>query len=185
MSLSKTVECMNSNSFSIEIFGLGYVGFPLAIRLAKDGLKVVGIDVNLERIKRLENNELMDSELHLKNEFLECRKRNNLILAKKPSNSSDPKIGVICVPTPIPNKDTNSDVHVKAAVESFLNYSKQGDVIILESSIEVGTTEKIKDLIESKGFKVGKDYGLCFCPERIDPANKEWGIENIPRVIYC
>ena len=185
MSLSKTVVCMNSNSFSIEIFGLGYVGFPLAIRLAKDGLKVVGIDVNLERIKRLENNDLMDSELHLKNEFLECRKRNNIILAKKPSNSSDPKIGIICVPTPIPNKDTSSDVHVKAAVESFLNHSKQGDVIILESSIEVGTTEKIKDLIESKGFKVGKDYGLCFCPERIDPANKEWGIENIPRVIYC
>ena len=41
------------------------------------------------------------------------------------------------------------------------------------------------NLIESKGFKVGKNYGVCFCPERIDPANKEWKIENIPRVIYC
>ena len=58
-------------------------------------------------------------------------------------------------------------------------------MIVLESSIEVGTTERIKEIIEKKGFKVGKDFGLCFCPERIDPANKEWGIENIPRIIYC
>ena len=59
------------------------------------------------------------------------------------------------------------------------------DMVVLESSIEVGTTERISSLIESKGFQVGKDFGLCFCPERIDPSNKEWGIENIPRVIYC
>ena len=58
-------------------------------------------------------------------------------------------------------------------------------MIILESSIEVGTTEKIEKIIESKEFIVGENFGLCFCPERIDPANKEWGVENIPRVIYC
>ena len=54
----------------------------------------------------------------------------------------------------------------------------------MESSIEVGTTEKMIEIIEAKGFKVGEDFGICFCPERIDPANKEWKIENIPRVIY-
>ena len=42
----------------------------------------------------------------------------------------------------------------------------------------------MKKIIESKGYSIGNDFGLCFCPERIDPQNKEWGIENIPRVIY-
>ena len=69
-------------------------------------------------------------------------------------------------------------------VENFLKTCKSGDVIFLESSIEIGTTDKIEKLIESKGFKIGKDIGLCFCPERIDPQNKKWNLENIPRVIY-
>jgi UDP-N-acetyl-D-glucosamine dehydrogenase len=185
MSLKETVKSINEKSISIEIFGLGYVGFPLTVRLASAGLQISGIDVNQERIKRLENNKLMDSEIHLEKEYIECRERNNIKLQSSPSKSSIPKIGIICVPTPIPTKDISSDVFVKSAVESFLNCSKPGDVIILESSIEVGTTEVISNIIEKNGYKVGGNFGLCFCPERIDPSNKEWGIENIPRVIYC
>ena len=185
MSLEKTVKSINEKSISIEIFGLGYVGFPLTVRLASAGFKVTGIDVNQERIQRLENNKLMDSEIHLEKEYIECRKNNNIKLESSPSISSIPKVGIICVPTPIPTKEISSDVFVKSAVESFLSCSKPGDVIILESSIEVGTTEIIHEIVKNKGFEVGKDFGLCFCPERIDPSNKEWGIENIPRVIYC
>ena len=183
--LKNTVKTINEKSVNIEIYGLGYVGFPLTVRLASAGFQVTGIDVNQERIQRLENNKLMDSEIHLEKEYIKCRQKKNIKLESSPSNSSIPKVGIICVPTPIPTKDISSDVFVKSAVESFLNCSKPGDVIILESSIEVGTTEIISDIIKNKGFKVGKDFGLCFCPERIDPSNKEWGIENIPRVIYC
>jgi nucleotide sugar dehydrogenase len=185
MSLEETVISIREKSISIEIFGLGYVGFPLAVRLASAGLKVIGIDVNSERIQRLENNKLMDSEIHLEKEYIACRQKNNIKLQSSPASSSNPKVGIICVPTPIPTKEVNSDVFVKSAVESFLSCSKSGDIIILESSIEIGTTERIEEIIEVKGFKVGKDFGLCFCPERVDPANKEWGIDNIPRVIYC
>ncbi len=185
MTLKNTVKSINEKSISIEIFGLGYVGFPLTVRLAYSGFKVTGIDVNQDRIKRLKNNKLMDSEIHLEKEFIECRQNNNIKLESNPSQSSVPKVGIICVPTPIPTKEISSDVYVKSAVESFLSCSKSGDVVILESSIEVGTTENIMKIIEDKGFEVGKDFGLCFCPERIDPSNKEWGIENIPRVIYC
>ena len=63
MSLQETVEAINKKSISIEIFGLGYVGFPLTVRLASAGFQVTGIDVNQERIQRLENNKLMDSEI--------------------------------------------------------------------------------------------------------------------------
>ena len=185
MSLKETLEKINSNLFSIEIFGLGYVGFPLAVRLANNGINVIGIDINQERIQRLQKNSLLDSELFLKEEFLLCRNNNMLKLSDQPEDSTNPKVGIICVPTPIPDKNTSSDVFVQTAVENFLKFSKEGDVIILESSVEVGTTKKISEIIKSKGFIVGENFGVSFCPERIDPSNKEWGIENIPRVIYC
>ena len=185
MTLKKSLEFVNNNSIAVEIYGLGYVGFPLAVRLASEDILTIGIDVNQERIKRLVKNELMDSEIHLESEFIKCRENQNFILQNEPTELSNSKIGMICVPTPIPNKEIKSDVYVVSAVKSFLEKSKIGDMIILESSIEVGTTEKIIEIIESKGYKIGKDFGLCFCPERIDPANKEWGIENIPRIIYC
>lgn len=185
MTLEKTLELSRLDKFLVEIFGLGYVGFPLAIRLAKSGLKVRGIDINSKRLERLLSNNLYESELNLKNDFLECRNTGKLEIAQSPKKSDLPKIGIICVPTPIPDEQTQSIKFVKSAVEDFLDSSKKGDVIILESSIEVGTTEEIEKIITSRGFVVGTDFGLCFCPERIDPANKEWGIENIPRVIYC
>jgi len=185
MSLKKTVESLKIGEFIVEIFGLGYVGFPLAIRLAKSGLKIRGIDINSKRLKRLQTDNLYESELDLKDDFLKCKSDGRLEISESPKKTDLPKIGIICVPTPIPDEKTKSIVYVKSAVEDFLISSKKGDVIILESSVEVGTTEEIEKIIQSKGFVVGKDFGLCFCPERIDPANKEWGIENIPRIIYC
>ena len=181
--MEKLLSKIQSKSCIIEIFGLGYVGFPLAVKLSSVGFNVIGVDVNKERISRLERNELQDSEENLKEKFLVCRKE-KLQLAEHPSKNKIEKIGIICVPTPIPDQNTMSDVFVIKAVKSFLDNSKEGDCLILESSVEVGTTEKVQKLIEEKGFKIGINFGLSFCPERIDPSNKEWGIENIPRIIY-
>jgi UDP-N-acetyl-D-glucosamine dehydrogenase len=185
MNLQESLEKIQSNQFTIEIFGLGYVGFPLAVKLASDGLKVTGIDIDSKRIERLKKNQLMDSEIYLKEEFLKIRESKNLELKDIATKTLSPKIGIICVPTPIPKEGLDSDIFVKSAVKNFLEFSKKGDIIILESSIEVGTTEKIQKQIEDNGYSVGENFGLCFCPERIDPQNKEWGIENIPRIIYC
>jgi UDP-N-acetyl-D-glucosamine dehydrogenase len=127
----------------------------------------------------------MDSEIYLREQFLKSREQRKLEILSNTTKTDLPKVGIICVPTPIPNKNTDSAVFVISAVENFLESSKEGDIVIIESSIEVGTTDRIQKIIENRGFKIGNNYGLCFCPERIDPANKEWGIENIPRVIYC
>jgi UDP-N-acetyl-D-glucosamine dehydrogenase len=169
----------------IEIYGLGYVGLPLAIGLAISGLMVTGIDKDIVKIKRLKNLELFESELNLEEELSQSINSKNLSLVNLPYKSEQTKVGIICVPTPIPTSIVSSDIFVNDAVNSFLSTSKKGDIIILESSIEIGTTEKIRKTIESKGYTVGKDFGLAFCPERIDPQNKKWNLENIPRIIYC
>ncbi len=184
-SLNDTLtQCHEKNS-KIEIFGLGYVGFPLAIHLALAGWRVNGVDVNPERIQRLAQNNLMESELHLKKEFLECRNNKNLTFSTEPHKNNNSTIGIICVPTPIPRSGVKSDVFVRSAIEKFLDYCNKGSVLIIESSIEIGTTDEMKKIIESKGFIIGENFGLAFCPERIDPQNKKWKLENIPRVIYC
>jgi len=184
MQLDSTLNQIKEKKCIIEIFGLGYVGFPLAIRLSSSGFKIRGIDINSKRLERLQNSILTESELNLKQEFIHLRNVNRFDLSTDSIKTDTSKVGIFCVPTPIPQNQVNSNVFVNSAVENFLQVSKPGDVVILESSIEIGTTEKTKKLIESKGYKVGKDFGLCFCPERIDPQNKKWNLENIPRVIY-
>ena len=184
MELAKTLEKIKIKDCIIEIFGLGYVGFPLAVSLAKSGFTVKGIDINSQRIERLKNNILMESEMNLKNDFLHSKENNKLILSELPEKSNKPKIAIISVPTPIPSQNNPSSVFVKSVVQRFLETSKVGDIIIIESSIEVGTTDEIRRLIEDKGFKVGENFGLVFCPERIDPQNKKWTLENIPRIVY-
>jgi UDP-N-acetyl-D-glucosamine dehydrogenase len=185
MSLIKTLELIQGKKCVIDIFGLGYVGFPLAIKLANSGFKVIGIDTDPDRTERLRKGILAESELILQKEFFECSNNGNFVIASSPIRSENPKIGIICVSTPIPNQSVQSNIFVKSAIENFLNSSNTGDIIIIESSIEVGTTDEMKQVIESKGFKVGVDFGLCFCPERIDPQNKKWKLENIPRIVFC
>lgn len=183
--LTDTLRASQIKESRIEVFGLGYVGLPLSVRLAANGWVVTGIDINQDRISRLEKNHLYKSEVHLKDDFDNARKSGLLTFSTVPKVESKPKIGIICVPTPVPTSGINSDTYVKDAVEKFLDSSKDDDVIIIESSIEVGTTDEIKKIIENKGLKIGQNYGLSFCPERIDPNNKKWLLENIPRIIYC
>ncbi|HXV38593.1 MAG TPA: nucleotide sugar dehydrogenase, partial [Nitrosopumilaceae archaeon] len=185
MELQKTLEKVKSKECRVEVFGLGYVGFPLSVRLAGSGFKVIGVDTDRKKIEQLENNSLVSSQLDLRSAFLESAKNGNFIPSQHSSKSDKPRIGIISVPTPISDKDNDSNVFVFSAIENFLNCSKAGDVIILESSVRVGTTDDIKEKIKLAGYTVGDNFGLCFCPERIDPLNQKWKLENIPRVIFA
>ena len=182
LELKQSLEKTNSKESIIEVFGLGYVGFPLSIRLANSGFKVRGIDTDEKKIENLKNDILKGTQSSLKNAFLHVHRNCSFVLSKETESSELPRIGIICVPTPV-SKDDDSNRYVNSAIKQFLSVAKKGDVIILESSIIVGTTDKIKEIVESQGFKVGQDFGLCFCPERIDPLNKKWNLENVPRVI--
>ena len=184
MNLKESLERIKSKDCSIQIFGLGYVGFPLSIRLAKSGFNVVGIDTDQKKIESLKNKVLLGSQMTLKNEFLESVQAGKFVPSDNPIKSENPSVGIICVPTPISEDNKDSNVYVNLAVDRFLETSKAGDLLILESSIGIGTTDAIKQRVESKGFHVGEDFGLSFCPERIDPLNTKWKLENIPRIIY-
>ena len=185
MYLQDSLDKVNSNQHVIEVFGLGYVGFPLAVRLAISGHKVFGIDTDSKKIENLKKNFIMTSHHELAEAFSSSIQSGNFIPVIAPEKSNLPKVGIICVPTPIPDGKNNSETYVFSAVKNFLDTAKKGDIIILESSVRVGTTNEVIKMIENRGYTVGVDFGAGFCPERIDPLNQKWKLENIPRVIFA
>ena len=176
---------IRSKDVIIEIYGLGYVGLPLAVKLASEGFEVQGIDTDEQKVQRLRDGRLSDFEESLRRNFEIAMEHGRLSVTANPVRHSKPAIAIICVPTPIPNGGIKSDKFVMLAAAKFLDHASNGDLIILESSIEIGTTEKIMQFIESKGYRIGDDFGIAYCPERIDPNNKKWNLDNIPRIIYC
>ena len=184
MKLIESSKKISKKDCIIEVYGLGYVGFPLSIKLSKAGFRVFGIETGPDKLKRLENGLLIENEKYLETDYKHVRKKGNLIFSNSSRSQSKPKVGIICVPTPIPKKDMQSDYYVILAVRDFLSSAKSGDVIIIESSLEVGTTETVEQLIEKQGFRLRDDFGLSYCPERIDPKNKKWNLHNIPRVVF-
>lgn len=184
-SLSDTLIQVTSNDFEVIVFGLGYVGLPLSLRLATAGFKVTGVDTDARKIESLKNKSLDSSHIELEPMLKETISNKKFLPTTKLSKSSIPRIGIICVPTPIPDGKVNSETFVFAAADEFLKSSKKGDVIILESSVRGGTTDDLIKKVKSAGYSVGEDFGVCFCPERIDPLNQKWKLENIPRIIYA
>ena len=183
--LTETLDHVTSRRAAIEVHGLGYVGFPLSVRLAGAGLDVTGIDTDPARITRLQDKILLDTERAMQESFLAAIADGSLHLSTAAHTSKYGRVGIVCVPTPAPGTATSSYVYVDAAVKNFLKVAKPGDAVIIESSVEVGTVDRIRDIINESGYNTGEDLGLAFCPERIDPQNTKWTLENIPRVIYC
>jgi len=174
------------NNKKIVILGVGYVGLPTAIMLARASYKVIGVDLKKEIVKAL-NEGILESlsikEKELEKIFKEKNVRENL----KGSNTPVPAdVFIICVPTPLHKRRKHADLsYVISAIKSILPHVKKGNLIIIESTIPPLTTrEVIKPLIEEKtNLKVGEDIYLAHCPERLLPGNAFKEIVNNTRII--
>jgi UDP-N-acetyl-D-galactosamine dehydrogenase len=162
----------------IAVIGLGYVGLPLAIALAKK-FNVVGYDKNKDRINKLnqgidENGEAKKKDLKNKNLFFTSRE--NLI--------SEQNFFIICVPTPIKNKKPDLTLLIEAT-KLVANKLKLFDTIVFESTVYPGTTEEICCPIIEKisKLKVNKNFYLGYSPERINPGLNTKKISTIKKII--
>ena len=176
-------EKIEDRSARIGVIGLGYVGLPLAMEFIRAGFKVTGIDIDEYKIKQLKkgNNYIQD----VSNRELKIAVNNGQFQAIDDfSVLSELDTVSICVPTPL-NKQKNPDIsYINNAITKLVDYMHPELLIILESTTYPGTTrELILPKLEAKGFKVGKDFWLCFSPERIDPGNKKFGLANTPKVL--
>lgn len=176
-------EKIRSKKAKLAVVGLGYVGLPLAVGFAKKGFTVFGIDMDSQRIATLQEGK--SYILDVPQEGLQDALRNKTFQATTHyQDAKEADVVVICVPTPL-RKSKDPDLSfIISAIQSLAPFVHQGQLIILESTTYPGTTEEvILPLLESGGLKAGKHFCLCFSPERVDPGNKTYHTENIPKVI--
>lgn len=168
---------------NIAVFGLGYVGLPLCIEAIKSDYKVFGVDVNLEKIDRLKMGqsdiEGINNDTLL--EFLESRK---FEIVSEINSDQNIEIILICVPTPLGNSKKPDLSMLTLAVKSIGKILTKGTLVIVESTIEPGTTRNIILPILEKESGLSRDqFELAFSPERIDPNNNVWQISNTPKLV--
>jgi UDP-N-acetyl-D-glucosamine dehydrogenase len=165
------------------IVGLGYVGLPLAVELAKAGYRVLGFDIS-ERVV----DGLNEGRSHVKDitdaQLQEALGAGRFEATTDMSRLGEPDAVSICVPTPL-SKFKDPDVsYIVAATDAVKRTLRRGQAIILESTTYPGTTREIlQPALESTGLKVGSDFFLSFSPERVDPGNPVWQTHNTPKVV--
>ena len=167
----------------IGVIGLGYVGLPLAMEFVRAGFQVTGIDVDQEKVKKLNRGENYIQDV-------EDKSVANAVAINQLSATSDFSVIQnldaisICVPTPL-NKQKNPDIsHINSVMKNMKDFIHHNMLIVLESTSYPGTTrELVLPKLESKGLRVGHEFYLCFSPERVDPGNKKYKTANTPKVL--
>lgn len=176
------LDKISNKSAVIGIIGMGYVGLPLMLRFAEAGYKVLGLDVDQSKIKKLLAGQSYIK--HIESTGIASAVEAGLFDGTTDfSRSGEADALIICVPTPL-NKYREPDLSfVLNSTEAIVPYLRPGQIVSLESTTYPGTTdEELLPRVESRGLKVGKDIFLAFSPEREDPGNEKFSTRTIPKV---
>ena len=168
---------------SVAVIGQGYVGLPLAMSLANLDYKVVGIDINKEKISSLNKGKSLIEDVADK-DLLMALRNGRYKATSDFSKVASSEIVIICVPTPL-DLDLKPDLSLLiSALISISEHLKQNTLIILESTVAPGTTRGLvaKTIEDITGHPIS-DFNLAFSPERIDPKNAKWNVSNTPKLV--
>ena len=183
MNYYQTLQDKISNKKAvISVIGLGYVGLPLIIRYVEEGYKVIGFDIDPEKIDKLKRGESYIK--HIPFDLIQTINAKGFVPTNDFTKIADVDAIIICVPTPL-NKYREPDISfIVKTMEAILPYLKKGQVVSLESTTYPGTTEEeIGTRVIEKGFQIGEDIFIVFSPEREDPGNKKFNTKNIPKIV--
>lgn len=175
---------IRDHSARVGIVGLGYVGLPLAVEFAGAGFPVTGIDVQESKVDRVNAGDsyIQDIPTPVLAELVNEKKR----ISATTDFSAIAQLDTvnICVPTPLRKTKDPDMSYVISACEQIARYAHPGMLIILESTTYPGTTDEVLlPKLEASGLRVGRDFFLCFSPERVDPGNPKYQTKNIPKVV--
>ncbi len=172
-----------NNKFTVGVIGLGYVGLPLSLLFVKKNIPVVGFDIDAAKIDRLLSGKSYISDIS--DDILKNAVRSGKF---KPTerfvDMENADVIIICVPTPL-NKYKVPDLKfIENTAIQLRRILRKGQVVVLESTSYPGTTEEVlKKVLDESGLKVEDDYFIGFSPERINPADKTFRMENIPKIV--
>jgi UDP-N-acetyl-D-glucosamine dehydrogenase len=165
------------------VVGLGYVGLPLAVGFAERGVRVLGFEVDGSKVDAIAGGLSYIPDVPAA-EVKAAVRDGRLEATTDFSRLAEADVISICVPTPL-SKSRDPDVSfVAAATESVTKVLRPGQIVVLESTTYPGMTEEfLRPPMERTGLVVGRDVGLAFSPERVDPGNPKYGIRNTPKVV--
>ena len=169
---------ISKKAAKIGIIGLGYVGLPLALQFAKKNFKVLGFDIDINKISLLKKNKSYIK--HISNNHIK-KYKNRIKFEKSFEKIIFTDVIILCLPTPITDKLKPDLSYIKKTLDNIKNLLSEGQIIILESSTYPGST---RDFISPylKSFVIGKNFFLGYSPEREDPNNKIYSLETIPKI---
>jgi UDP-N-acetyl-D-glucosamine dehydrogenase len=174
---------IEQKSARIGILGLGYVGLPLATEFAKAGFHVTGFEVDDRKVKSLAKGKSYIGDIS-SDDLAPLVKAKTLTATTDFSRLRQMDVCIICVPTPL-NKTKDPDISfISSSAKEIARSLHKDQLIVLESTTYPGTTRDfVLPLLEAKGLKVGKDVYLAFSPERIDPGNTQYRLNNTPKIV--
>jgi len=176
------IKKLENKTAVIGILGLGYVGLPLMLRYTDIGYKVLGIDIDQDKVDKL--NQGLSYIEHISSAHIQESVAKGFEATTDFSRATQADALILCVPTPL-NKFREPDLsYVIDTTEAILPFLRKGQVLSLESTTYPGTTEEeLLPRVESSGLIVGKDIFLVYSPEREDPGNPDFTTSTIPKVV--
>jgi UDP-N-acetyl-D-glucosamine dehydrogenase len=174
---------IRSRRARIGIVGLGYVGLPLAVEFAKAGFSVTGIDVNPDKTRRVNAGDSYVSDIP--SDALGALVNSGKLRATTDFSAIfDLDTIDICVPTPLRKTKDPDMSYIVSACQEIAKHFHAGMLVVLESTTYPGTTDElVLPMLLKSGLEVGRDFFLCFSPERVDPGNPQYHTANIPKVV--
>ncbi len=176
-------EKIRTRRARVGIVGLGYVGLPLAVEFAKAGFTVTGIDISQDKARRVNAGDSYVGDIP-------SATLGPLVEAGKLRATSDFSAVLeldtinICVPTPLRKTKDPDMSYIVASCQEIARHFHAGMLVILESTTYPGTTDElVLPMLAKSGLEVGRDFFLCFSPERVDPGNPKYQTANIPKVV--
>ncbi|MSO19297.1 MAG: nucleotide sugar dehydrogenase [Acidobacteria bacterium] len=176
-------EKIAAKSASVGVLGLGYVGLPLAMELARAGFRVTGIDIDASKVRDIRAGKSYIADVSSE-ELAALVQSGRLSATENYEALASCDVVDICVPTPL-RKTKDPDLSfILSAVEQIQRFLHPGMLVILESTTYPGTTEElVLPRLAESGLRVGEQFFLCFSPERVDPGNASYHTHNIPKVV--
>lgn len=178
------IERVQDRSVVIGIVGLGYVGIPLALAALRQGIKVIGFDIDQQRVDDLNAGKCAIKHIPM-DLIVEGVKNGTFIATTDFDRMAEPDALLIAVPTPLTKHREPDLSYVVKTTEAIGKRLRREQLVVLESTTYPGTTDEVMRPILEKatGLKSGEEFFLAFSPEREDPGNPDFGTSTIPKVV--
>ncbi|MCD6201036.1 MAG: nucleotide sugar dehydrogenase [Bacteroidales bacterium] len=173
------VEKLKNREAKVSVLGLGYVGLPIALELAKH-FSVIGFDIREDRIEQMQNG--IDPSKELSEENFKNR---DITFTTDARKLKEAHFHIIAVPTPIDDHNLPDLEPLLSATATLSNYLKKGDYVVYESTVYPGCTEEecIPLLEKESGLKLNEDFKVGYSPERINPGDTLHTLTKVIKVV--